>query len=107
MLVRYCWSGAKTLACGLADGESRPGICNTISRVAIELDPLRALTNFTKTSAKSVPNTSFTGLNEKDGGGGSSKRATDDVGRSDAMKQRDGPGRKIGKRKETGKPELG
>jgi hypothetical protein len=78
--------GAKTLACGLEDVESRSGTCKTISRVAMELDPLRAFTSLTKISARGLSNTSLTDLNAKDGGGGSSKRAAGDVGRSDAMK---------------------
>jgi hypothetical protein len=57
-----------------------------MSRIAMELDPFRAFTRSTKTSASGFSKTSFTGLKEKDGGGGSSKRAADDVGRSDAMK---------------------
>jgi hypothetical protein len=60
-----------------------------MSRVAMELDPLRAFTRFTRTSAKGFSKTSFTGLKEKEGGGGSSKIAAGDVGRSDAMKQQD------------------
>jgi hypothetical protein len=52
----------------------------------MELDPLRAFTRFTKTSARGFSKTSFTGLKVKDVGGGSSKRAAGDVGGSDAMK---------------------
>jgi hypothetical protein len=55
----------------------------------MELDPLRAFTRFTRISVRGVSNTSLTGLKAKDGGGGSSKRAAVDVGRSDAMKKRD------------------
>jgi hypothetical protein len=50
-------------------------MANTISRVAIRVEPLMGSESFNRTSEIAGPNTSFTFPNEKAGGGGSNSSA--------------------------------